>query len=68
MSKFELAANSGVIVISKAKTLIGAKREASAWASYGSGDVFVVVDGTAVCMRRFWSNGGNFGWHNWESI
>ena len=68
MSKIQIAANSGVILDCNAKTITGAKREASIWASYGAGDIFVLVNGDAVCTRRFWSDGGNFGWHKWENI
>lgn len=63
----KLRASSGVEVDATAKTLTGAKREASRWMSFGGGSVYVVVDGRDVCVREFWQNGNRFGWKKWKS-
>lgn len=68
MSKYELQASSGVSVPAQATTLAGAKREATEWAAFGAGDVFVVENGTTVCVRRFWQEGNKFGWDKWVKL
>lgn len=67
MRKFEISAQSGVSVPANAKTLAGAKREATKWAAFGSGDISIVENGSTVCVRRFWQNGNRFGWRKWAA-
>lgn len=68
MSNFELQASSGVTVSANSKTLVGAKREATAWACFGAGDIYIIENGNTVCVRRFWQNGNSFGWDKWENV
>lgn len=67
MSAYTITADSGVTINSTSKTLVGAKREASAWMSFGGGSVWVLQAGEPVAMRRFWRDGNRFGWGRWES-
>jgi hypothetical protein len=57
-------ASSGVVVDLEAKTLTGAKREASEWISFGS-DVTVCGDNKPIAMREFWQERNLFGWAPW---
>ena len=65
---FTIHADSGINITAKAKTLIGAKREASNWISHGGGSVYVDQNGKTVAMRKFWSSGRHFGWDKWTSV
>lgn len=64
-----IRAQSGAEIESKAKTLVGAKREASAWITHGGGTVYVLdAERNPICYRRMWSEGHRFGWLRWEAI
>ncbi|MFA5240353.1 MAG: hypothetical protein WC476_11700 [Phycisphaerae bacterium] len=63
--KYTITADSGVSITSSAKTLTGAKREASAWMSYGGGSVYVADKNGPICKRDFWKNLNRFGWSKW---
>ena len=66
---FAMSAASGVSVVCDATTVIGAKREASAWISYGGGDITVTNNQTnETWMRKFWTIGPSFGWGRWRLI
>ena len=68
---FDMTAQaSGVSVMCDAHTLLGAKREASAWMSYGGGSVVLHDRQTDErWIRRFWSTvNGKFGWGKWETV
>lgn len=65
---YQMRADSGVVVDATAKTLTGAKREASKWMAFGGGSVYVVADGKDVCVRKFWQNGNHFGWDAWKTV
>jgi hypothetical protein len=62
------AATSGVEVDLDAKTLLGAKREASDWITFGGGDVIVSADGEPVAVRYFWRVLDRFGWGPWQTV
>ena len=49
-----------------AKTLTGAKRQASALLSHGCGDMVLYKDDEPIARRRFWEGFNTFGWGNWE--
>jgi hypothetical protein len=66
--EYYLEAESGVRIPADAKTLAGAKREASKWISFGSGDVYVISNGAPVCKRKFWEQRGRFGWKKRETV
>lgn len=66
--RFTAYASSGVEVDLDAKTLDGAKREASAWITFGGGDVTVSADGVPVATRQFWQILNRFGWGKWVSL
>lgn len=66
--RFTAYASSGVEVDLDAKTLAGAKREASAWITFGGGDVTVSADGVPLATRVFWQERDLFGWEPWETI
>lgn len=67
MARFMIYADSGVSISSSAKTLTGAKREASKWMSFGGGSVYVKdTTNGEVLMRPFWRNLSHFGWGRWE--
>jgi hypothetical protein len=68
MTTYSALASSGVRVDLDARTLTGAKREASAWISFGGGNVTLCADGVPVAMRRFWRNLNHFGWDRWEAL
>ena len=59
------ASESGIEVRLNARTLIGAKREASAWINFGGGSVTISCDGNPVATREFWQSLNNFGWDRW---
>ena len=62
------AHKSGITEIANAKTLAGAKREASDWMSHGGGSVSVLdMDGYVLATRCFWQNGNRFGWDKWDN-
>lgn len=68
MAKFFLSSASGVTVESSAKTLAGAKREATKWMTFGGGSVSVQdKHGNTLAIRQFWQNGNHFGWDKWSS-
>lgn len=58
---------SGVINSVNAKTLIGAKREATKEMSFGGGSVTLYFNGE-IWTREFWSGVRNFGWNKWEKV
>jgi hypothetical protein len=66
--RFTAYASSGVEVNLDAKTLVGAKREASAWITFGGADVTVCADGVPVATRAFWQNLNHFGWDAWATL
>jgi len=66
--RYTAFASSGVEIDLDAKTLIGAKREASKWISFGGGDVTVSADGKPVAIREFWQVRHLFGWDPWRAI
>lgn len=66
--RYTIHHQSGVITTSTAKTLAGAKREASKDATHGGGSVTVHCDGNPVCRREFWQSLDRFGWEKWENI
>ena len=61
-------ASSGVTVNLNAKSITGAKREASSWISFGGGDVTVCAAGAPVAIRRFRQNLNRFYWDRWEAL
>lgn len=66
MAKFKIYHDSGVKTISNAKTIIGAKREASKLMTHGGRSVYVESPNGVIYQRKFWSSGRNFGWDKWE--
>ena len=69
MSRFTIKHASGVINKAKAKTLTGAKREASQEMTHGGGSVSVTDRETGeVWQREFWQNLNRFGWGPWKRV
>lgn len=66
--QYQLRSGSGVVVDADAKTLTGAKREATRWMTHGGGAVYVLEDGREVCFRPFWESGSRFGWDKWRAV
>lgn len=53
----------------KAKSLIGAKRQATKiCAIFGVGSFTVTTPEGAIYRREFWSVGNYFGWHKWAKV
>lgn len=67
-TQYDISAQSGISIQSKYKTLAGVKREASAWLSFGAGDVTIYSDGAPVCRRRAWQSLNRYGWSKWEQV
>jgi hypothetical protein len=66
---YAITAESGVSVDCDAHTLLGAKREASAWMSFGGGSVTLIDKATKeTWTREFWQSGRSFGWNAWKKI
>ena len=58
---------SGISYQSKAKTIAGAKREATADATFGGGSVTVHgKEGTT--SREFWQELSRYGWEKWSQL
>jgi len=69
MSDYYIYAENGASIKSNAKTIVGAKREASKWLSFGAGDVSVEnVKTGEKWVRRFWQHLNHFGWEQWIQI
>lgn len=68
MSDYTAKAASGVTSTLGAKTLLGAKREATKWISYGGGLLTLYCDGQAVAYRDFEQNGSHYHWLPWVTI
>jgi hypothetical protein len=68
MAKYQLRSDSGVTVTANAQTLTGAKREATNWASFGAGDIYVDQNGDTIAKREFWQERNRFGWLPWQSV
>lgn len=68
MSTYSIHHASGVVTTSSAKTLTGAKREASKDMTHGGGSVTVYADNQPVCKREFWQSIRHFGWEKWQNI
>ena len=64
---YMMRADSGIIEYA-GKTLIGAKREASKWATFGGGSVYVETPAGEIYWREFWQNGNSFGWKRWSKM
>lgn len=60
---------SGIQYPANSKTLLGAKRQASADASYGGGTVYILdgKNGMALCKREFYATLQDFWWSQWEN-
>jgi hypothetical protein len=66
---YQINHESGVSNRADARTLTGAKREASSQMTYGGGSVEVVDIVTGdVWRREMWQSGHSFGWSRWTKV
>jgi hypothetical protein len=66
---YTITAANGVSACCDARTMLGAKREASAWIGYGGKSVTVTDNITSeTWYRSFWESGHKFGWGKWERV
>jgi len=60
------AHKSNIKVQARATSLIGAKREASKWMTYGGGSISVLDKNSVIlATREFWEDHNRFGWERW---
>jgi hypothetical protein len=65
---FYICHESGVINRANAKTLAGAKREATREKSFGGGSVWIEDENrNMLAMREFWQIGNSYGWNKWNA-
>lgn len=62
-----MVASGGCEKTCDAKTLLGAKREATRWASYGQGVQIITPEGE-IWEKEFWQNRNLFGWKSWKQV
>jgi len=68
-ARYAISNASGVSCVASSRTMLGAKREASAQATFGGGDVEIVDLETGERWRRvFWQKLHCFGWEPWEEV
>ena len=64
-----IESGAGDRIRSAAKTILGAKREATNWITFGGGNVYIFQDdGVPLWMRKFWQSGDRYGWDRWQKI
>lgn len=68
MTTYTIHHASGVVTTSTAKTLTGAKREASKDMTHGGGSVTIYAGNKPACQRVFWQDRNQFGWGRWENV
>lgn len=67
MSTYKIFNDFGGTLKSNAKTLAGAKRAASQWASFDGQSIYV-EDQSGIWARHFWQSLNRFGWGEWERV